>query len=460
MSNNSSISFYGGVGGATGANFLFSIARNAGEPLRVLIDCGLFQGDSYAPEENRKDFLYEPSTVDALFVTHSHTDHIGRIPKLVKSGFRGPIYSTKETRAIAELMLDDALRIMRRESFDRNGEILYEKEDVSKTFEAWRTIEYGVALEIADGTTVTAHDAGHILGSAFFVFERNGCRTVFTGDLGNSPSPLVRDTETLERANYLVTESVYGDRNHEDRATRREKLRGAVMRAIEQKGVLVIPAFSLERSQVILYELNNMVENNEVPSIPVFLDSPLAIKVTEVYRKMMQDLKQSVQSEIASGDDIFNFPRLKFTESHQESSKIDMVQNPKIIIAGGGMSEGGRVIGHEKNYLPDARNTVLLVGYQAAGTLGRALLEGEKEVKIAGEKVSVRANIMSVMGYSSHKDSDHLVEFVAGSADTLKKVFVVMGEPKASLFLAQRLRDELGVDAVYPELGSTVEVEF
>ena len=460
MTRKSSISFYGGVGGATGANFLFSIGRRDEKPLRVLVDCGLFQGSSFAGEENRKTFAYSPASIDLLMVTHAHSDHIGRIPKLVKEGFRGPIYSTPETREIAGLMFDDALAIMRRESSDRKEGVLYEKDDVARAFLQWKTVEYGVPLEITTEVTVVARDAGHILGSAFFVFERDGRRAVFSGDLGNSPSLLVRDTEPLLRATYLVTESVYGDRNHEDKLTRREKLKDAVLRAIEQKGVLVIPAFSLERSQEILYELNNMVEENEIQSIPVFLDSPLAIKVTAVYKKMKRDFKSSVQSEIASGDDIFNFPRLRFTATHLESTKIDLVQNPKIIIAGGGMSEGGRVIGHEKNYLPDPRATVLLVGYQAAGTLGRSLLEGAREVYITGEKVQIHARIMSISGYSSHKDSDHLVEFIANSADTLQKVFVVMGEPKSSMFLAQRIKEELGVEAIYPELGSTAGVEF
>jgi len=451
--------FAGGVGNATGANFLFEIGGEA-KPLRVLVDCGLVQGSRYTMDENRKPFPYGPASIDLLFITHAHTDHIGRIPKLVKEGFKGPIYSTPETRAIAQLMFDDALNIMRREASDRGAAPLYESSDVAAAFSLWHELPYHTPLTLEGGVTVTAKDAGHILGSCFFEFERNGKRVVFSGDLGNTPSLLVKDTEPLESVSYLVIESVYGDRNHEGREQRREILREAVLDVERKKGVLIIPAFSLERSQMILYELNNMVEDKEVPSMPVFLDSPLAIKVTSVYRRMKHTFKPSVQQEIASGDDIFNFPKLRFTASSRESAHIDLVPNPKIIIAGGGMSEGGRVIGHEKSYLPNAQNTVLLVGYQAAGTLGRALAEGSKEVVIAGETVPVNARIMMVSGYSSHKDSDHLVEFVAGSAETLKEVFVAMGEPKSSLFLAQRIRDELGVDAVFPELGSTHEIEF
>ncbi len=454
----SSITFFGGVRGPTGANFLFEIGGDKSQ--RVLVDCGLFQGEQYATEENRKAFAYDPASVQALFITHAHMDHIGRIPILVRNGYHGPIYSTPQTRSIAELMLQDALKIMRYEAHDAKQEPLYEDHDVARVFGQWNDMPYHTPLPLKDGVTVVAKDAGHILGSAFFEFERNGKKVVFSGDLGNTPSLLVRDTEPLSGASYLVIESVYGDRNHEDRDSRRKVLKAAVERSIAEKGVLVIPAFSLERSQMILYELNNMVEDGEVPSVPVFLDSPLAIKVTKIYREMRREMKQEVRDEIASGDDIFKFPKLSFTETAQESRQIDLVENPKIIIAGGGMSEGGRVIGHEQSYLPDARNTVLLVGHQAAGTLGRALLEGAKKVVIRDKTVEVRATIMSVTGYSSHKDSDHLVEFVGDSAETLKQVFVAMGEPKASLFLAQRISNEFGIKAVYPELGSRHEIEF
>ncbi len=460
QSSESSITFYGGVGDATGSNFLFAIGSDTGVPERVLVDCGLMQGAPDASEKNARPFAYEPSSIDVLLITHSHADHIGRVPKLVKEGFRGPIYSTPETKMIAELMFDDMLNIMAHDEEKKGIAPMYDAKNVADALLQWKELPYHTPLALKNGVTITPKDAGHILGSCFYEFARNGRTVVFSGDLGNTPSILVRDTEPLLRVNYLLVESVYGDRNHENRDERREKLRAAVLAAIERKSALIIPAFSIERSQVILYELNNLVEEGKVPSVPVFLDSPLAIKVTEVYRKMKKDFKPGVQEEIAGGDDIFKFPRLQLTATHQESERIDLVQSPKIIIAGGGMSEGGRVVSHEERYLPDPRNLVLLVGYQAVGTMGRALQDGAHTVTIRGKQIPVRAEIRLISGYSSHKDSDHLVEWVASSAETLKEVFVVMGEPKSSMFLAQRLRDELGVNAVFPEVGSTHQIEF
>ena len=459
MNEKPTITFLGGVGSATGANFLLKFPESP-RPLSILVDCGMFQGDRYATEENQKPFALDPAAIDFLFITHAHADHIGRVPKLIKDGFRGPIYSTPETKIISEIMFDDMATILEREAADRGVTPLYSRSETAQALRQWDVIPYHNSFSLPNGVTVTPKDAGHILGSAYFEFARNGQKLVFSGDLGNTPSPLVKDTEPLVGAKYLLVESVYGDRNHEDREHRVEKLRNVVLDSIKRNGVLIIPAFSLERSQVILYELNNLVEEGKIPSIPVFLDSPLAIKLTAVYKRLKHDFKPSVQQEIASGDDIFKFPRLQFTQTSQQSHHIDFVQNPKIIIAGGGMSTGGRVIGHEKNYLPDARNTILLVGYQAVGTLGRALFEGSKTVSINGEEVPVRAHIDMINGYSSHKDSDHLVEFIAGSRETLKQVFTVMGEPKSSLFLAQRIRDELEIEAIYPEQGSTYTLDF
>jgi metallo-beta-lactamase family protein len=289
-------------------------------------------------------------------------------------------------------------------------------------------------------------------------FEHEGKKIVFTGDLGNSPAPLLRDTEEIKGADYMVIESVYGDRNHESVEERTQKLKEAIENTINKGGALLVPAFSIERTQVLLYEINNLVEDGKIPSVPVFLDSPLAIKVTKVYQNRIQNFNKGVKEEIAGGDDIFKFPLLEFTEHHKESMDIANTPNPKIIIAGSGMSNGGRIVHHEKRHLPDPNSTLLIVGYQAAGSLGRRLLDGAKEVEIMDKKVQVRAQVVNLTGYSAHKDSDGLLEFVDGSAETLKKVFVVMGEQKSSLFLVQRLRDYVGVNAIAPKLGESFEL--
>ncbi len=449
--NHARLTFCGGTGSVTGANFLLEAAG-----LKILVDCGLVQGSRFAEEENRKPFPYDPGLIDYLLVTHAHIDHIGRIPRLVAAGFKGKIYSTPETRALAPLMFTDALRLMAEEAGESGTAPLYNEKDVSSALASWHDAPYHQALELAPEASVYPKDAGHILGSAMYEITfpaySSARKIVFTGDLGNSPTPILRDTEKIVDADYLVMESVYGDRNHENREARRARLKDVITEAAARKGALVIPTFSLEKTQVLLYELHTLEESHEIPTLPVFLDSPLAIEVTKVYEKMRQDFNDKALAEEAHGD-IFRFPRLKFTPRPDESKEILNTAAPKIILAGSGMSNGGRVLHHERNYLPGPENTLLLVGFQAAGTLGRQIQDGAKEVMIEGAHVPVRAHVETISGYSSHKDTDHLVEFVEHTAEKLKKVFVVMGEPKSSMFLAQRLRDYLGVEAVHPALG-------
>ena len=289
-------------------------------------------------------------------------------------------------------------------------------------------------------------------------------KILFTGDLGNSPAPLLRDTEPVGDVDYLVMESVYGDRNHETREGRVNKLQEVVKDTIARGGTLVIPAFSIDRTQVLLYELNNMVEQKKIPSIPVFVDSPMAIRATDVYKASENLFNDRVKEQIKRGDDIFKFPHLEYTMRADEALHIDHAKAPKIILAGSGMSVGGRILSHETQYLDDPKSTILLVGYQSAGSLGRQLADGAKKVRIHGETIKVKAKIETLYGFSAHKDGDHLIDFVSTAGDEkgsgrLKEVFVVMGEPKASMHLAQRINDELGVKAIVPERGKPYALE-
>ncbi len=452
------LKFCSGVGSVTGANFLLTL-NDGKEETKVLVDCGLIQGEKVAQAENREEFGYQASEIDILFITHAHLDHVGRIPKLVKEGFNGSIYSTPETMALAALILEDAVGLLEKDAKNEGVLPLYDIQDMRRAFTLWKTIRYHEETPFPEGFSIYLRDAGHILGSAMIQFTYEGKKIVFTGDLGNTPTPLLKDTEPITGADYVIMESVYGDRNHESKDERRKKLESVIKSTMDKQGTLVIPAFSLERTQVILYEINKLVESGTIPSVPVYVDSPLATKITDIYKGSTALFNERAQGEIRGGDDIFNFPRLSFTVSGDASRSIDHAKSPKIIIAGSGMSVGGRVLHHEEIYLPDSKNTILLVGYQTLGSVGRHLLDGAKKVSIHGNEFKVRAKIEMILGYSSHKDSDHLLEFAGTAKDSVKRIFVAMGEPKASLFLAQKIRDNLGVDAIYPERNVDYELK-
>ncbi len=444
------ITFCSGAGSVTGANFLIEADNK-----KILVDCGMIQGESIADKENWAPFIYNAEEIDILFITHCHIDHIGRIPKLIHDGFKGRIYSTKPTKELSGPMLEDTAAIVGKDK--ENGlDKIYTGETIKASMGLWDTFEYHEVTNITPQLSFRLLDAGHVLGSSMIEFTFNGKKIVFTGDLGNSPSPILRDTETLENVDYLVMESVYGDRKHEDRDIRQQRLQEVIQDNYKRRGVLIMPTFSLERSQELLYEINNLVENERVPKMPVYFDSPLGIKLTEIFKKYPQYFNPLVQEVFKTDSDIFKFPGLRITRDTDDSKEILHIPNPKIVIAGSGMSNGGRILHHELNYLPDANNTILLTGYQSQGTLGRRIEDGAAHVTIMHETVPVRAHIVKIGGYSGHKDTDALTDFVAATADSLKKVFVVMGEPKASLFLVQKLRDFLGVNAVSPDVGTSV----
>ncbi|MES2930902.1 MAG: MBL fold metallo-hydrolase [Patescibacteria group bacterium] len=451
---NLKLTFCSGAGTVTGANFLLE-----GNGKKFLVDCGLIQGEKLADDMNWEKFPYDASEIDILFISHGHIDHIGRIPKIISEGFKGRIVSTIPTKEITEVMLADTAHLLSRDT-ENNLDKIYSAENIQKAMSLWETLEYGQKLNVDHGFQFSYKDAGHILGSGMLEIVYNGKKIVFTGDIGNSPSPLLPDPDFITDADYLVMESVYGDRNHEDRSLRKKKLEQVIKDNYARKGTLMIPTFSLERTQELLYEIDSLVENKIIPEMPIFLDSPLAIKLTAVYLKYERYFNETAKKIIAAGNRLFEFPGLKQTEETEESKAILHAPNPKIIIAGSGMSNGGRIIHHEKNYLPDPNNTILLIGYQSIGTLGRLIEDGVRDLHIQGTIVPLRSHVEMISGYSGHKDSDGLVEFVGHTAKTVKKVLVVMGEPKSSLFLSQKLRDNLGVDTYAPQAGETVILEF
>lgn len=453
-----SLKFCGGVGHVTGANFLLKTPGG-----QMLVDCGMVQGSREDRALNFEPWIYDVSAVDALFITHAHIDHIGRVPKIVKDGFNGPIYSTPATKELSVLMLADAAKVGALDAKREGREPLFAQGDVDRALDRWETVGYHEEKQILPGLSIYLRDSGHILGSANVrakvSLPGGGEVSVgFSGDLGNSPTLLMPDPEPPTDVDYLVTESVYGDRRHEGRDMRRDKLREIFAKVIGRGGTAVVPTFSLEKTQSLLYELNELIEAGELPRVPVYLDSPLAIGVTDVYAKYVGSFRKSVQADAASGDDVFDFPGLVTVNEHKLSETLNSDSRPKIILAGSGMSEGGRVRSHERHFLADPKSALVLVGYQVLGSLGRRLQDGAKTVNIDGQTVKVAAEIAWISGYSSHADTDGLLAFSEGAAagGRLKKVFTAMGEPKAAMFLAQRIRDEIGVEAAHPAEGEEV----
>ena len=452
------ITFAGGAQMPTGSNFLVEFGGK-----KILIDCGLVQGEKYSLPINSESFSYDPSLIDFLFITHAHLDHVGKIPRLVHDGFKGKVVSTAPTREMAELIMLDSMGLLGKEATASGVPPLYEEKDVLESMHLWGTTlnyEEPYTFSTDDGDAViTLHDAGHILGSSIVEIAYKGKKLAFTGDLGNTPSPLMRDTTLLKDIDYLVIESVYGDRNHKDKDQRIEIFKEAVTSTIAKGGTVLIPAFSIERTQEMLLAFNELVEGKMIPEIPVYLNSPLGINITKVYKKYESWFNENIEQVIKSGDDIFAFKGLIQTPTPEESKAINNDHRPKVIIAGSGMSNGGRILHHEAKYLPDPNSTIIIVGYQAVGTMGRHIVDEEKEVYIHGNVIPLRARVVNIHGFSAHKDSEHLVEFVNSTKETLKKVFVVLGEPKSAYFLGQRIHEVYDVPVVVPEKGDRVELD-
>lgn len=454
MAQKISITFARGARRVTGSNFLVT-AEDGEKITRILIDCGLSQGEKFCESANKEDFVYDPSTIDALFFTHAHADHIGLFPKLVKDGFKGDAYATGPTLDLLPIMLEDSVSLMANEAQKCGDTALYGPDDIGPAVRMVTGVSYGQTVTVGP-VRATFMNAGHIVGSALIVLEIFGKRIVFTGDLGRTPAILVPDRDVPKDIDVLITESVYGNRVHGSIDDSIQGLKEAVQEVLRSKGVLLIPAFSLERTQIILAALDTMIDSGELPSVPVYMDSPLAAKVTDVYRNHSDYLRGEVKKKLESGDDPFSFKSLRVTVNKDASHMIDNQPSPKVIIAGAGMSHGGRIRHHETRYLGEKNTVLLLVGYQVPGSLGRRLRDGQKEIQIDGKTIKVRARVENIDGFSAHADRDDLMQFA--EAVHPKRTFVVLGDTEAATFLAQRISGFLNIPVDVPREGEVYEL--
>lgn len=451
--------FYGGAKSVTGANYLLE----AGD-LKILIDCGLFQGSRFSEEWNYNAFAYDPVEIDYLLVTHTHADHIGRIPKLYRDGFRGQILTTEPTQALMPVALEDTLDRISEEAKETGHPPLYKQKDLDEAMQLVRGIMYAKPLRLSEEVTVTFHEASHILGSSIIeIIVQEGAvskKIVFSGDLGNPPAPLLNPIDYVSDADYVVIESAYGNRIHEDRAIRRDILQEVILENSRRKGVLMIPSFAVERIQELLLEIDILMDQKRISPDPVYLDSPLAIKMTQVYGRFSHYFNAAAAKVLEDNNGLFQFPWLTFTPTVNDSKRINDVPAPKIILAGSGMSQGGRIIHHEARYLGGRNNTILFIGYQVEGSLGRRILDKEPIVTILGQKVPVHCNVKAIGGYSAHADQNGLMEFIGkcNNGRGVKQVFVVQGEEAAAEAFAQKVTEDLDVKAMVPAVGYIAEL--
>lgn len=450
------ITFCGAAHEVTGSCHLLEIQGK-----KILIDCGMFQGSNFNEGKNFDAFPFNPGDLDAVLITHAHLDHVGRLPKLVKDGFvHKTIYLTKGTKDLTELVLQDAAEIMAYDHRKFQAPMLYESADIAATMELCQDVDYHAPVDLGDGITAVWKDAGHIFGSAFIEIEIENKKIIFSGDIGNVNEPIVRDTENLSPGvNLLVCESTYGDRLHENIEARQKLILKLFQEAYKKGGTLMIPSFSIERTQEFLYDLNHLSEIEKVlPPMPIFLDSPMAIDAVKIYEKYPEYYDREANELHRSGDDFLTFKQLKMTYTREESKEINGVRGPKVIIAGAGMMNGGRILHHAFRYLSDPASTLLIIGYQAQGTLGRKLYEGAKRVKIFGEDIRVACTVKAIGALSAHGDQKKLLEWIGSGATLPREVYFVHGEPHASTELAHRVRDKFGVETFVAEMGETIEI--
>ena len=455
------ITFLGATRTVTGSNFL---VEGAGK--KFLVDCGMWQGKAEMEEENRQDFEFNPAEIDFMLLTHAHIDHSGRIPKLYKEGFRNKIYAHKATCDLCALMLPDSGHIQEMESQWKNkkrmrkGEEslppIYTAEEAARSLEIFEPVQYDEIIEITPQIQVRFNDAGHMLGSSMIEVwvEEDGKRTkaVFTGDIGNNDIPLLSSPTMIEDTDYLVMESTYGSRLHVKNEQKAQLFLDIVSETLDNGGTVVIPSFAVGRTQEILYEINHLRDDmkdeefrrkyNTLMKAPVYVDSPLAISATEVFKENMDLFDEETQEEIMRGDNPLEFSGLQFTRTADESKALNEDTKPSIIISASGMCEVGRIKHHLKHNLWNPKSTILFVGYQAPGTLGYNLVNGAKTVKIFGEEIAVNARIEYIEGYSGHADQEWLMNFIYSFIQKPKHIFLVHGEPESQDVLKVKINQE------------------
>ncbi len=468
------ITFLGAAGEVTGSQHLIET-----DTRRILLDCGLFQGKRSDSRAKNAQFRCRPKDLDGVILSHAHIDHTGNVPGLVKAGYKGPIFCTPATADIAYIMLKDSAKIQREDAkylnkkqHRHNGsgpkppkiEPLYSDDDVSKAGRMLEALAFNEWHQLADDFRLRFHNAGHILGSAIVEIELEDAgqtrRVVFSGDLGQREMHLYRDPEPIDGCDALICESTYGNRTHPPLANIRGHLERVIKRAMANDGRVVIPAFSLGRTQLVLYILNNMYNEGLLGQTPVFVDSPLATRLTDVYRDYQRELDDRVLEKLKNDDDVFEFPTLRFVQSRQESQALNRRKGAFIVIASSGMCEFGRVVHHLKHAVSDDRNEICIIGYQAAHTLGRRLVERQPVVRIYGREYKLRANVETINGLSAHGDAGDLKWWISeiakrGGADN---VFLVHGEDKSREALADLIRDDCNSDPILPGLYETVEI--
>ena len=471
------ITFLGATKMVTGSNFLVEAAGK-----KFLVDCGMFQGKAEVEEENYRNFDYNPADIDFMLLTHAHIDHSGRIPKLYKEGFKGPIYAQKATCDLCGIMLPDSGHIQEMEAEWKNKkrlrkgqevrEPLYTVEDAVNCLEIFVSVKYDEIIQVDENIFVRFNDAGHMLGSSIIeVWVKEGTeetKTVFSGDIGNNYIQLLSATTIIENCDYLVMESTYGSRLHMKNDQKAEMFLDIVSETIDNGGTVVIPSFAVGRTQEILYELDRIKDKRDdeefrrkyktLMKVPVYVDSPLAISATEVFRKNTDLFEDEVKEKMEQGDNPLEFPGLKFTQTAEESKALNESKEPSIIISASGMCDVGRIKHHLKHNIWNPKSTILFVGYQAPGTLGYSIVNGAKKVTIFGEEFAVNARIEYIEGYSGHADQEWLMNFIYSFISKPKHIFLVHGEENSEDVLKDKIIEGTRIGVTIPDFGETYEL--